>query len=275
MNKKFHKKENSRFYFVNEIKIMPKSKRSQVTIFIILALAILVVLILLFINRNNVSVVQGQATPIAQIKTCINDAAKEAMNNLGMQGGGSNPEPYVMYNGSKIQYLCYSSQYYQPCVVQKPLLKHGFEKELKQQIEEKAVGCVNAIKDSLKNKGYDVSSKKANLSVELVMNSVVVSLDDINLVISKSNTESYKDIKTETSSSYYQMIMIANSIMNYESHYGDSDTMGYMINYPMIKVEKKTLGDGTRIYILSDKETKERFMFASRSYALAAGVTGE
>ena len=68
--------------------------------------------------------------------------------------------------------------------------------------------------------------------------------------------------------------MIASSISNWEAKYGDSETMNYMIYYPNLKVEKKKQGDGTTIYIITDKESEDKFMFASRSLVLPAGFTG-
>jgi hypothetical protein len=36
-------------------------------------------------------------------------------------------------------------------------------------------------------------------------------------------------------------------------------------------VEKKKQGDGTTVYILTDRDTDEKFYFASRSIAIPAG----
>ena len=69
--------------------------------------------------------------------------------------------------------------------------------------------------------------------------------------------------------------MISSSILNWEARYGDSETMNYMIYYPSIKVEKKKQGDGSTVYIITDRLDLDKFMFASRSMALPAGLTGQ
>lgn len=73
----------------------------------------------------------------------------------------------------------------------------------------------------------------------------------------------------------YDLIMIASSIANYEAKYGDADSLTYMLYYPDIKVEKKEQSDGSRVYILTNKPTNEKFIFASRSIVWPPGYVGE
>jgi hypothetical protein len=261
---------------MSEKKEMKKimNQKGQVTIFIILALAILVVLILLFLNRGSLFVATQQQAPLDQIKACISDAAKEGIGKLGEQGGAINPDSYFMYNGSKVQYLCYAKEYYAYCVMQKPLIKNDFEKELAQYIKPRVIECIAAIKDSLVKQGYNVDYKTPDISAELVLNNVVINADNLSLKIKKSNTEEYKSIKTEMNSRLYDMLMITSWIINDEAHLGKSEPISYMINYPSLKIERKLQSDGSAIYILTDNDTNERFVFATRSAALPSGVTG-
>jgi len=63
----------------------------------------------------------------------------------------------------------------------------------------------------------------------------------------------------------YELIAIANSIIEWEATQGDADVRIYMAYYPNLKVEKNLRDDGTRIYIITDKNTGDKFQFASRS----------
>jgi hypothetical protein len=250
------------------------NNKAQVTVFIIIALIILVVLILLFLRRGELFVVSSEANPLTQIKNCMSDSAEEAIGKLSVQGGSINPENYFMWNGTKIQYLCYASEYNTLCSMQKPMLKADIQKEIQNYVNERIDGCLSAVKDSLSRKGYSVTYKKPAINVELVLNNVIVNADEINLVISKSSTETYNSVRADIISKLYEFTMIASSIANLEAHYGDSETLNYMINYPSLKVEKKKQMDGTKIYVLTDRNANEKFIFASRSMALASGVTG-
>jgi hypothetical protein len=44
--------------------------------------------------------------------------------------------------------------------------------------------------------------------------------------------------------------------------------------YRDLKVEKKEQSEGTRVYILTDTEREEQFMFASRSVVFPPGYGG-
>ena len=257
-----------------ECEIGKFKKRGQVTIFIILAIAILVVLVLLFLNRGSFVVSQDQS-PVYQIQQCMSDAAKQGIEIMNSQGGSMNPAPSYQYNGSRIQYLCYTNQYYGNCVMQKPLLKEDYEKELTTIVQPKVNSCLNSVKDSLVQNGYTVNYKTPSVSVQLVMNSVVISANNLSLDITKSNTEKYDSVKTQINSNLYNMLMIASSISDTEAHYGRTEIMSYMMNYPQLKVDKLPQDDGTKIYILNYKDTGEKFIFAIRSQVLPAGITGK
>ena len=46
-----------------------------------------------------------------------------------------------------------------------------------------------------------------------------------------------------------------------------------MLLYPNIKVEKLKQEDGSKIYIITSRDTNEKFVFASRSLSWPAGFS--
>jgi hypothetical protein len=251
-----------------------KNKKGQVTIFIILALAIVFVLILILIRKPSLGPITTPRTPIDTIKQCSESQLDNSTKLIMSHGGSVNPTSYFIYNGTKIEYLCYASDYYQPCVMQKPLIKESIENEIKKDMTPKVIDCLNSAKDSLVRQGYEVDYKAPNISVELVPGNILVNIDS-DLRITKGKTETYKSIKMDKSSKLYELSMITTSILNYETRYGRAEILNYMMYYPQLRVEKKKQSDGTTIYILTDKETGDEFTFASRSYVLPVGVTGK
>jgi len=251
-----------------------RGKKGQVTLFIILALAIVAILILLFVGTDRITTIITGETPIQQIKSCVEEPLKVAVDTLSLQGGSLNPENYYLYQGNKVEYLCYSEENYERCVMQKPLLKQSIEKELESYLQPRVKNCINSLKSSLQKKGYSVSSKNPEVDVSLVPGDILVDIK-ADLIITKGSTETYESIKTDVSSKLYDLVMIASSILNWEARYGDAETMNYMLYYPSIKAEKKKQGDGSTIYILTDRKSLDKFQFASRSVALPAGLTGQ
>ena len=250
------------------------NKKGQVTIFIILALAIVFVLVLILIKKPNFSVITTPKTPIETIKQCALDGLDNSTKFIMSQGGSVSPENYFLYNGTKVEYLCYASEVYQACVMQKPLIKESIENEIKKDMTPKVIDCINTAKDSLERNGYAVTYKSPNVTIELVPGNILMTIDS-DMRIVKDKTETYKSIKIDKASKLYELSMITTSIMNYEARYGQSEIMSYMMYYPTLRVEKKKQSDGTTIYILTDKNTGDQFNFATRSYVLPVGVTGK
>ena len=250
-------------------------KRGQITIFIILALAIVFVLVLILIEKPNFSAITNPQTPLDSIKQCALDALTNSTQLIMSQGGMANPDNYFIYNGTKIEYLCYSSEYYQKCVMQKPLIKESVENELAKDLTPKIIDCINSQKSSLQRKGYSVSYNRVpNVTVQLIPGNILVDIES-DLKITKDKTESYKSIKIEKTSKLYELTMITSSIMNWEAQYGEAEIMNYMMYYPTLRVEKEKQSDGTTIYILTDKTTNEQFVFAVRSVITPVGLTGK
>jgi hypothetical protein len=251
---------------------MVLNNKSQITIFVILALLIVVVIIIIFIGKDRISLVISKEVPIEQVSNCINKVIVNSTKIIFSKGGSLNPENAFLYRGEKIEYLCYTNENYKPCLIQRPLLKEHVENEILKYSQSRIQDCIDTIKVSLEKKGYLVSFRKYNLSIELVPDSIIINLKNIDLKISKDITESYKSFKTTINSKSYNIIMIVSSILNFEARYGDSESMSYMLYYPGVKVEKKLQSDGTRIYIINETTTNERFVFASRSFALPAEI---
>ncbi|MDP2924812.1 MAG: hypothetical protein Q8N99_00410 [Nanoarchaeota archaeon] len=251
-------------------------RKAQVSVFIILGIMIVVILVLIFKNRPDFNTIfTKQESPVSDIQKCIIDSSKETITKIILQGGTYEPKNYYLYDNTKVEYICYSGAYYERCVMQKPVLKTNIQEEIKKYLEPKVASCIEAIKQSYIDREYSFDYKKPNVKIEIIPSSIIID-SDLDITITKeNNVYNYKNIKTGIDSELYDLVMIATSILNWEARYGDSESLYYMLSYPDLKLEKKIQSDGTRIYILTHRETKEKFMFATRSYTIPVGVTGE
>jgi len=111
--------------------IKMKSKRGQLTVFIILALIIIFFIIVLLLNRGDLTSIFTSKSPINQITDCTQEALKKGVEILSVQGGAIEPKNYFLYEDHKIDYLCYNIEEMKPCKAQKPILKKSIESELK------------------------------------------------------------------------------------------------------------------------------------------------
>ena len=247
-------------------------KRGQVAIFVIIAIVIVVIIALLvFSFRKNIGgIFEGTFSPHAYLSDCIEPEVRPAVQLLAEQGSYQNPEGFTTLDGKKIKYLCYTSDYYKTCTVQQPMTKQNFEKELNLMLKGKANQCVKNLISEYEKRGYEVSSGGSNSEVSLIPGKILITFNTP-LTVKKTTTQTFNNFEVEMNSEMYNLLFIAQSIIDYEAKLGDSATELYLQYYPNLKIKKILLSDGTTIYKLSDFNTQEEFSFASRSLAWPAG----
>lgn len=248
--------------------VKKRGKKAQVTIFIILAIIIAAVLLIIFYPRLKTIFVPS--TPSVQVEDCVKKELGNFVQDLASVGGSLEPENFVLYKDKKIDYLCYTNEYYKTCVMQQPFIKQKFEQEISSFISEKAVNCVEELAINYESKGYSVERKKGNVSVEIVPNSLKI-IVNMPVVLTKSTTEKFDKFVISKSSNMYDILIISQSILNYEARYGDSTPEDFMLLYPNLRIQKLKQSDGSKIYIVEDRDTKEGFTFASRSLSWPEG----
>ena len=250
---------------------MDLGKRGQVAIYVIVAIAIVAVIIVLFLFPDvRTNITGGEFSPNTYLRSCVEEDVKTAVTELAQNGGYINPEGTILYQGREIKYLCYSSENYKTCAVQQPMIKNNFEKELSAIVTPKANECIRQLKTEYEKKGYSVSAASVNSQVSIIPGSIRIDFLSP-MTITKESTQTYNGFDVEIDSEMYDLLMTAQSVIEFESTYGDSETTLYLQYYPDLKMEKVVLSDGSTIYKLSNVNTKEEFVFASRSLVWPPG----
>ena len=254
-------------------RLLIKSKRSQVTLFIIIAVLIIAAAAIIYFLYPKLGIgnVISADTPQAYIQKCMGESFEDNVEKISVQGGSMNPVNYIAYNGDNIEYLCYSSSDYEKCVMQKPLLVQSTGLEIKNSIKENVNLCFNNLEENYKSKGYEVSLTRKDYSLEFLPKRIEVVFDYALTLNKGGNSEKYDKLTISVNNNLYELLGITNSILNSEASYGDAETTVYMTYYPWLKVEKKLQTDGTRVYILTNRNEGNKFQFASRSIALPGG----
>lgn len=248
------------------------NKKGQVTLFVILGVIIVAAAVLIYIFYPQIKDSLGIQTkaPSVYMQECLQKDLQDYVNKLSVQGGKLNPSVYILYKDQKIEYLCYTNEYYKPCVMQVPDLKRGIEEELSKGLSEKADTCFKSMVDSYEGAGYDVRADRGETVIELLPNRVAIKFSST-IVLERGETQRYSGFNVVVNNNIYELASIAESILNWEARYGNADTTPYMVYYKDLKVEKYQQSEGSRIYILTERNTGNKFQFASRSYAFPAG----
>lgn len=257
------------------------SKKAQLTIFIIVALVIIALIVLFFaVSRTGIikipTIFGGEEIDFkSQLIKCVEE--NENINNkialIALQGGSLNPRNYIFYNGTRVDYLCYSNEFFKPCVMQTPLLLQNVEAEIKKAAKSEVSNCINAVKKDLEGQGYSVSLGQSDLEVSIIPKTIIYQIKSPITLQKTDIIKKYDSFEIKKQSELYQMIMISTSILNYEARYGEADILTYMIYYPSIRVNREKRDDGSTIYQLSGRNTNEKFIFAVRSFAWPAGYS--
>jgi len=246
-------------------------KRGQVAIFVIIALVIVgIVIVFLAVPKLRPAFISGELNPGDYLRTCISPIIKSNVENLSRHGGDFNPEGFILYKDEKIKYLCYTSQYYQTCTNQMPLLKAHFELELGKALDKRAKDCVASLKQEYESRGYSVSSGGVKTDVSISPKKIEI-LFSTPMTVTKEESKTYKSFNVEYNSEIYDLLLISQSIVEFESTLGDMDIESYMQYYPNLRIEKIRLSDGSKIYKVGDVVTGETITFATRSLAWPAG----
>jgi hypothetical protein len=245
-------------------------KRGQVTIFIILAIVIVVAGILLYFFLPSIRTSFQPTNPEQFIESCVFTDFDETLKTISAQGGSLDPEPYLLYRNTKIQYGCYTNEYYRLCVMQQPLLQRSIEELLEKDLNDRAKNCFQELKSDYEQKGYRVQIERNTTYVEFLPKHVRVDLQT-RVTLTKDSTQTYEDFDFDQRSGLYELLSIASSILNWEARYGEAETTIYMAYYPQIKIEKNKLGEGSTVYVISNRNTQESFTTVSRSLVLPPG----
>lgn len=250
-----------------------KNKGGQVTIFIIIGIIVVVSSILVYTFYPDIqsNLGMGESTPQSYIQGCIEDDLREIVDIASNQGGSVNPVLVQKYRGENIEYLCYVQEYYRPCVVQQPMLIQHIEKEIRDNLHETVAGCFDSLEESYAGKGYSVEIRTGNEATKLLPNRIVSTYNYTFDITKGEDVQNYNSFVVTVNNNLYELASIANSIIGMESVYGDTDPEIYMTYYPDFKVERILRDSGEKIYILTDRTTKDKFRFAIRSQVWPGG----
>jgi len=240
-------------------------KRGQLTLFVFIAI-LLVVMIFVYFFWIQPTYFSTHVSGL-NFDECVMDSTREAITELSLVGGEVRPVFYYMYQDNKIPYYCYTNEAYKTCIVQQPMVKQYFEERLVKHFGEKVNVCYENALLELRDKGYNVAKGTVRVNLTIIPDKVNIEV----LAPTTIGTQRFENFRMAIDSNLYDILMVATSILQYEASYGDSPTSELMYYYPELIVDKIRRGDGTKVYVITDKATEDKFQFASKSLVWPAG----
>ncbi len=249
-------------------------KRGQVTIFIIIAVLIIgiVALVYFLLPKANTGTTFDTKNPQAFMQSCLKDSFSSLVKNISLHGGSLSPEFYSLYQGERVEYLCYTNENFKnECVIQQPLLIQHIESEIKKGIAPDVDSCFTNLQENYKADGYAVEPTNGIVNVSLLPGKIMLNLTDYALTVSKSETSRYDAFSVALNNNLYELAVIANNMVDWESVNGNAPVNMYMSSR-QVWIDRSDQEDGTKIYIITDQNTGDKFQFASRSGVMVSPV---
>ena len=241
------------------------------TIFIIVGIVIIAGLLIFFslmgwLNPEKLN--NKNRDPYGFFEECIKENLIKNSNIIGLQGGYLFPglsEKFEFEEEGKINmsYLCYTRNYFTPCINQEPMLIEHLRIQLKKAIKEKVEGCFNEFKATL-SEDYETEAEYYGYDLDLKPGKINLDINGKIIYNKGEETYSYENISFGIVSKFYDLGIVAQEIVSKEARFCSFEIGGYMLLYPEFDIDKTRTGDGKTIYKIKDKITGEKFIFAIR-----------
>ena len=250
-------------------------KRGQVTIFIIIGVLIVSVIgAYLAFREGIIPSIGGGAdiNPNAYLEACMEEKIQETIDILSTQGGYIENPLHKLYDDKKISYLCYNRNYYLTCINQEPMLIKHLIEEIETYTKDDMDTCIEDLKESLEKQNYDVEATYDGFNVSIAPKKMIFEINAELKLTKTGETSGQKGFKVIKLTRFYDLAVLAQEIVSQEAEFCEFQQLGYMLLHSGVRIQREVLVDGTTIYFLQDRKTKEEFWFAVRSCALPGGV---
>jgi len=258
-----------------------KVRKGLASVWIILAIIIVVaLLILFFMNVRTKNVTPPGSGDLFAIQTfladCVDEHVTEVVDIMLPQGGFVEPKNPVKFNGTYIEYMCETVQFFEPCVQQHPMILREMEAEIKNYIFNDLDFCFNEMRLEYGKRNWEIEYfSDLDFDVDLDPGKVVLKISRDLAIDSGIERRTLSEFDVEVSSPAYDLTKVAIDIA---AQIGDPDLCyfehrGYSIVYPRFKIDLyDQMPDSTKIYTINDVYTGKRMRIAVRSCALQRGL---
>lgn len=254
-------------------------KRGQVAIWVILAIVLVgtILLFLFFRNGSETVGVIDRATPTEAtefIRDCAGDNVIETVDLMLPRGGFVQPKNFVRFDGTDIEYLCQTTQYYEPCVQQHPVLLKEMEKEIGERVYNKIDECFDEMQREFSKRHAKISYlSPLEVGVRIVPGKIVLDLDRDAVIENENGKQTVKNFEVSFSNAAFELANIGLEIAAQQAKYCYFETAGYSLTYPRYRVTLYNgMPDSSKIYTINDSRTNQFMRIAVKSCVIPEGV---
>lgn len=236
------------------------SKKGQITlIIIVLLITLFTVLMFLFwkykVVQQQIETYPNQDMTIVEssIKRCAEEVSRDTLLIIGRNGGAINPQNYLDYFSTKIQYLYDKKKQNVPTINQ-------LEAEIEQNIDNNIASCFN-----LSSQGFDIVYNKGQTHAEIREDSVQITLDWPITITKLNSKKKLEKLSINIPVRLKKMLNKVSTIIDYMSSYHGNLELSTLSNNEF-NITVRQYDYETLIFLIVDEELPNRyeFEFASR-----------
>lgn len=264
-------KGNSHFDFLSRKNNLLKSKRSQITIFVIIGILLVAAIIGIFLFVQNPSFLRGSIEdPRLFIESCVEESTLEAIDLIEDNGGYLVArDPVIRYEDRDLSYLCYTDEEEELCTSLEPMLISRMQQEILTHISPRIDACFNALEDRLKK--YDYSAGPKTVNVRITPLQIIVEIDKEVSFTKNDQVINIKNFDTYFNSPLFGFGSLVNQIINQELSCDclretcNADVLKLSRANPDFELERFVSSRNEEIYTLREVASEEEFVFAIRN----------
>jgi len=249
------------------------NKRAQVTLFIILAIVIVASLLFFFFSDKFNSDSINTNNPQSFFDKCIKDSIRESENTLLNSNGFTKVEDnFILYNKEKIPYLCTTSEFYTSCTPQEPAFLSSIQTIMENKVSRDTENCLVSFTKDMESKGYQLTKEKSNVTLTIRKGEISVEMGKPIFLKKDETSTEIPPIKVYYSSSLFDLVKTAQTIVNYESSLCEFDLLNWQKYENQIQIARFRTSDQTKIYTLTDRNSEKQIKFAIKTCVMPAGI---
>ncbi len=257
------------------------NKSAQVTIWVILGVVIVASVLLIYLVRNGPTLIrpnQGAETSDTQsyIEQCTRQSVNEVSDIMIPQAGLLNLRNSIVFNNTRIEYICDYIGYFEPCINQHPALMQEIKNDISSYITPKLDECFKNMKIEFEKKQAKVNfddSSPPLVKIGLGKDRIFLNIKKKMAIEKLGETNSFDELNFEVSSPLYNLASIAMEIADQEAKYCYFENVGYSIIYPRYNIGLFRMSESTKIYTIKDTKSAKSMYIAVRGCAIPHGLS--
>lgn len=251
-----------------------RNTRAQVTIFIIIGIVIVAaILMIMYFSGVIDSSNKSTKNPKGFIEDCMLNSVKESEQILLESNlyPNSNSDNYIVFNKEKIPFLCTASEFYSTCVPQDPAMFLRIKNIMENKVARDVDVCLKKMYKDLRSEDYTVTNTRGVVKVDIFKDAIKIDLNETLHVAKGDSSYDITKFSKTYSTSFYDMIKLAQTIVNYETTFCEFNKLNWMNSNNGILIYTTRTSDQTKVYTLRDRLTEREIKFAIKTCVYRLG----